>query len=76
LKIKFKNKKNICKIDKGTCDKNIALPLNVNITSNVSTFSEIKKNVNNIDLLKIDVEAFEFKALKGTKDILKKKCIF
>ena len=84
------------------------MPLNVNVTSNASTFSEMnnnaffyklrkfllgekklvikkeickltsldeftkKNNVNNIDLLKIDVEGFEFKALKGAKDILKK----
>jgi FkbM family methyltransferase len=108
LKKKFKNKKNICIINKGICDKNMVLPLNVNVTSNASTFSEMndnaffyklrkfllgekklvikkeickltsldeftkKNNVNNIDLLKIDVEGFEFKALKGAKDILKK----
>jgi hypothetical protein len=30
-----------------------------------------KNNINYIDLLKIDVEGFEFKALKGAKQILK-----
>jgi FkbM family methyltransferase len=107
LKKKFKNKKNICIINKGICDKNMVLALNVNVTSNASTFSELnnnaffcklrkfllgeqklvkkkeicklisldefvkKNNVKYIDLLKIDVEGFELKVLKGAKNILK-----
>ena len=108
LKNKFKNKKNICIINRGVSDKNMVLELNVNVTSNASTFSELnnnaffcklrkfllgekklvikkeicklisldefvkKNNVKYIDLLKIDVEGFELKALKGAKNILKK----
>lgn len=108
LKKKFINNKNIFIINKGLCDKNMFLPLYINVTSNASTFSKLnnnaffcklrkfllgekklvikkeickltsldefvkKNNVDYIDLLKIDVEGFEFKVLKGAKNILKK----
>ena len=44
LKNKFKNKKNICIINRGVSDKNMVLELNVNVTSNASTFSELNNN--------------------------------
>jgi FkbM family methyltransferase len=108
LKKKFNSRDNIHLINKGISDKNLPMVLNVNVTSNASTFSDInesvffyklrqfllgekkltikkemcevttldqfveKSNLDYIDLLKLDVEGFELKALKGGANILKK----
>lgn len=44
LKKKFNNRNNIHLINKGISDKNLSMELNVNVTSNASTFSDINES--------------------------------